>query len=475
MTIRTLFPLLFVAVAAAVLGPERSVLLREAGRGLRSQAQVRRCRNGAGGCRGCRDASGRRGRVGGILSPIRIASLALSAVLPAACGDRPDASDGTPQAEWITEPEYRIGDAAEGDALFGRVPYLRVGPYGRVFVVEAMVGRVSVWTPAGERLFSLGGPGEGPGDFMLPYKIHFEDSRFYVRDWSRFTWFRYDGTILETVPNPPTSVGWRGFGLRMDALLADGSLLGLSQLPFSVRLGLLGDDDPVDRTPLFSVRNTERGWVREPVYWIDGRRSLYAIPTLEGNGYYFQGQPYWESDQYEFDPGTGTVVVARVAGEGLGPGEADLIEVTARGDTAWRRRLRFEPVRVTPEMAEAEIDALVERAGGFPREDMNRWLRHAREVIENTVRVPRYAPAVKTLTMASSGQLWLRSHEKSDTLSVWYSLDRGAESPPRRVLLPDWLFVRDATDTHVWGVWRDELDINYVVGRRLVPASARRR
>ena len=411
------------------------------------------------------------------MPPTRIASLALSAALLAACGDRPDASDDPSQAEWITEPEYRIGDAVEGDALFGRVPYLRVAPSGHVFVVEAMASRVSVWTPAGKHIFSLGGPGEGPGDFMLPYKIHFEESRFYVRDQSRFTWFGYDRAILETLPGPPTSVGWRGFPLRLDALLADGSFLGLSQLPFSVRLGLLGDD-PVDRTPLFSVRDTEGGWVNEPVYWIDHRRSLYAIPSLEGIGYYYQGQPYWESDQYQFDPRTGTVVVARVAGEGLGPGEAELIEVTARGDTAWRRRLRFEPVRVTPEMAEAEIDALVERARGNPgrgRDNMDRWLRHAREVIEKTVRIPPYAPAIKTLTMASSGQLWIRSHEKSDTLSVWYSLDRGAESPPRRVLLPDWLFVRDATETHVWGVWRDELDVNYVVGRRLVPASARRR
>ena len=92
-------------------------------------------------------------------------------------------------------------------------------------------------------------------------------------------------------------------------------------------------------------------------------------------------------------------MVARVGGEGLGPGEADLVEVTARGDTAWHRRLRLEPVPVTPEMAEVEIDALVERAGGLLREDKARWVRHAREVIEKTVRVPKYAPAVKTLYM----------------------------------------------------------------------------
>ena len=93
--------------------------------------------------------------------------------------------------------------------------------------------------------------------------------------------------------------------------------------------------------------------------------------------------------------------------------------------------------------------------------------------IEKSVHVPGdYLPAIKRLFTASSGQVWLLSHETVDTLNVWYSVERGDdESPPRRVLLPDWFVLLDATDTHVWGVWRDELDINYVVGRRLVPRS----
>ena len=314
---------------------------------------------------------------------IRAASLAVFAFLSTSCGDRSDASDESAGAEWITEPEYRIGDVMEGDAAFGRVPYLRVGPSGHVFVVEGFTGHVSVWTPAGERLFSLGGPGEGPGDFMLPNRLHFEDTRFYVRDQSRFTWFGYDRRILETVPNPPTSVGWRGFPLRMDALLADGSFLGLSLLPFSVRLGLLGDD-PVDKTPLFSVHETDGGWVSEPVYWIENRRSLYAIPTFEGN------RVLTIRASRILSPTNTSSIRPLVrswspewAARGLVPGRPILVEVTARGDTAWQRRLRFEPVPVTPEMAEVEIDALMERVRGMPDdEDMARWIRHAREVID---------------------------------------------------------------------------------------------
>ena len=126
-------------------------------------------------------------------------------------------------------------------------------------------------------------------------------------------------------------------------------------------------------------------------------------------------------------------------------------------------------------MVEAAVDRMTERHVRRVDEDEAgaRVKASARKDIEKSIHVPgEYLPAVKVLTMASSGQVWILSHETVDTLDVWYSVERGDdESPPRRVLLPDWFLVLDATDTHVWGVWRDELDINYVVGRRLVPRS----
>ena len=401
----------------------------------------------------------------------------LAAALATACADRPSGPPTVPPLEeWHSEPHYRIGDAVRGDAVFGIVPYLRVAPSGHVFVLEAYDNRLSVWTPAGEHLFRVGRAGEGPGDFMMPYRVHFEDSRFYVRDQSKFTYFAYDRKPLGTVPNPPTSLGYQGFPLRIDALTADGSFLGRPTMGAHVELGMHGYD-PVDSLPVFSIRETAAGWVRDVVYWHDIRNTSFALTY---NGWLtFPGQPFAVADQYELDPGAGTILVSRVAGDHLGPGEAELFELSAVadgtrsvGDTVWRRRLAFEPIRLTPAMVEAAIDRMLERyvrrvdegeAGGRVRAS-------ARRDIEKSIHVPgEYLPAAKMLTTASSGQVWLLSHETVDTLNVWYSVERGDDkSPPRRVLLPDWLTLLDATDTHVWGVWKDELDINYVVGRRLV-------
>lgn len=394
------------------------------------------------------------------MSPKPIAFLALVGL--AACDDGVPRTAGEANATWVSEPDYRFGDALAGDALFGWIPHLRVSPDGgRVFVLEPNEASVSVWTPLGRRVLELGGPGEGPGDFMLPYRIHLGDTWFYVRDAVRFTYFSDDGRVLRTVPNPPTSVGYQGFQIRVHSHLADGSFLGVPSIPATIRMGLWGDD-PFHSLPVLRVRESDSGWGYEPVYWQDIRHNTLAVPHEDG--IFFAAQPYEGGDTYWEDPGAGTVVVVRRSGHRLGPGVTELLEmeVAAGRDTVWQRRLELEAIRLTQAMREATIDGV-----GSGLEDPL-----PRDAVEQALYAPDYLPAVSRLTLASSGHVWLGTHEQQDTLRVWYSLKRGDnESPPRRILLPEWLHVMDATEAHVWGVWQDELDISYVVGRRLVPRS----
>lgn len=384
------------------------------------------------------------------------------ALLLAACGDRPSRSADQPNAHWISEPAYQFGDAFAGDALFGFIPSLRVSPDGRrVYILEPYEAQVSVWTPEGRRLFAVGGTGEGPGDFMLPYRIHLGDSWFYVRDRSRFTYFSNAGKVLRTVPNPPTSVSYQGFPIRVDARFADGSFLGFPSIPASVRLGVWGDD-PFTTLPLVRIRETTSGWRHDLVFRQNTLNETLLVSSDLGIS--FSGQPYSDADIYWEDPGAGSVVVVCRAGEHLGPGETELIEVSAAGDTVWERRIAFDPVRLTRPMVEAAINDW-----NSIRDESER---PPREVVEDALHLPEHLPGVRTFQLSSSGHVWMQSHEQRDTLSIWYSLERrDDESPPRRVLLPEGFELLDATETHVWGVWKDELDISYVVGRRLVPPS----
>ena len=388
----------------------------------------------------------------------RIAPLAL--LLLAACGDHASRSADQPNAHWVSEPAFRIGDALTGDALFGFIPSLRVSPDGRrVHVLEPYEAKVSVWTPDGRRLFDVGGTGEGPGDFMLPYRIHLDDSWFYVRDQSRFTYFSNDRRVLRTVPNPPTLVNYQGFPIRVNAHLSDGSFLGFPTAgpPAGLEPGC---KDYAEEEPVLRVRETDTGWVHEVVFWRKSSNGTLAVTV--GIGCYYAPQPYPDADLYWEDPAAGTVVVVRRSLEHLGPARSELFEVSAAGDTLWKRSLAFQPVRLTREMLEATLNSV-----GSGLDDPL-----PRDAVERALYAPEYLPAVSDFALASTGRIWLRSPEVRDTLSVWYSLERGDTAAPlRRVLLPEAFELMDATDTHVWGVWQDELDISYVVGRRLIPAS----
>ena len=379
------------------------------------------------------------------------------------CGDRSAVpTDG--QGDWISEPEYRFGDPWEGPSAFGLIPYLRVAADGRrVFVLEPNESRVSVWTPDGRRLLDLGRSGEGPGDFAIPYRIHLDDSWFYVRDQVRFTYFSYGGKLLRTVPSPPTLVSYQGFRIRADALLADGSFLGIADIPTTVRMGIWGDD-PMHDLPLLRVRGSDVNWSSEPVLWVNARNGTLAVQTgdVPEEGYAFLAQPYGDADLKVFDPGAGTILVARRAGDDLGPGETELLEVSAGGDTLWRHRLAVQPMRLSQAVLEARIAELEKRGRAGLR----------RDAIVEALHAPEYLPAFSYWPLSPTRHVWLRTHEQVDTLTVWYSVERGDDgSPPRRVLLPEWFQVMDATETHVWGVWKDEMDVNYVVGRRLVAAG----
>ena len=71
----------------------------------------------------------------------------------------------------------------------------------------------------------------------------------------------------------------------------------------------------------------------------------------------------------------------------------------------------------------------------------------------------------------SNGEIWFESQGR-DTPGVWYAVQKGADDGPiRRITVPESFQPRDVTATHVWGIRRDELDVGYVTGLRLVPGS----
>ena len=83
--------------------------------------------------------------------------------------------------------------------------------------------------------------------------------------------------------------------------------------------------------------------------------------------------------------------------------------------------------------------------------------------------VPEAWPVTYGIRPVPNGEIRFRP-ARSPAPGVWYAVRRGEiEDPIRRITLPESFNPRDVTDTHVWGERVDELGVEHMVGRRLIP------
>ena len=401
------------------------------------------------------------------LSPI-VCGILVTIPAPS-CGDAPDPS---PEIHtWVTEPEFEIGDAFEGAAAFAQVSDVRVSPDGeRVFVLEPYLARVSVWTPGGDLLLDIEKPGEGPGEFMTPHRVHPGRDGFSVHDSRRFTFFARDGTVSRTVPNPPAVLSFQGFRLQPHLVTEGDGYLAVPTIPGNVAAGWTGDE-PFDDLPVLHVRAQGDRWTMDTIALLDARnRNLAVRPAgseWEFTWEFHTGQPLADNDLTYFDSQTGNVVIAR---RNLGGGGIGLTEITTLGDTIWHRRFTVGQVNLPAELLEGVTDVFtghLVNQSAMAGQQLSRG--DARALVEDALYAPDPLPSVQDLHGVSTGDLWMQTFEEADTLVVWYSIARGDnQSELRRVLLPRGFRARDATRTHVWGLRRDSLGVTYVTGRKLV-------
>ncbi len=394
-----------------------------------------------------------------------VASQILWLLSPCAAGGSDRAAVDLEQLVWVTEAEYQFGDAPEKDVFFSW-PYVVADPErNRVFAVDAANSRVSVWTPEGSLLFAVGRKGEGPGEFVSPGSLFVDtEGSFLVQEAARFrfTYFTAEGELLRAVQGPGRGLSYQGFGLQLHAPSDDGVYLGVPRFPANLEVGTTGVQH-LDRQPILRVRTSGTDeWVDpEPLLWLNRRNRTHVIRFPDG-GEVYGAQPFGDPDQVQFEPGR--AVVMRQKGV---PGAVELIEMSAEGDTVWHRELRFGPRRLTPimvtEAAQVMLDMLAQRMPDAPKMGL-------RDIYEEGLYRPEYVPPVEgPPVLTSSGEVWLRTAERSDTLRVHYAVRRGDLSgDPRRVLLPEWLWISDVTATHVWGVMLDSMSVPHIVGRRLV-------
>ena len=388
---------------------------------------------------------------------------AIAPMLPAACADE-GAFTATPTEDWATETAYEIGDHIQDDAFFGPHLDVRAATDGsRVYVLDLQASEVTIWTPDGALSRRMGRSGGGPGEFHGAGSLGLAESGFYVRDLRRITMFTPDGELIGTRPYP-LDVSYRGFPAQIQDHFSDGSLVAL---PSPMVLDASFTSDPPENLPLLRVvaegdasRTEElallnfRNW--QTSFEVEG--SSRPIPLM---------QPWVTPDHFAADHLNGSVVIKR--GSTTSPGLIGLVEISTAGDTLWTRRIQLPPIP----LAEEQIDAEVEEWAAMIAQSMGDA--NASPMLKSSIRaawsIPEYWPAVRQIRLMSNGEVWF-GPLGLETPGLWYAVRKGAnEGPIKRITVPESFQPLDATATHVWGVRRDELDVGYVTGLRLLPGQ----
>ncbi len=139
------------------------------------------------------------------------------------------AQDACP-TPWRLDEVLRIGSVESTD-LVASVLDLALGPDSVLYVAQAMVPAVTVFSLDGQMLRRIGRAGQGPGDIQLAVTgVGWVGDTLWVADVNRIQLFRTDERVPEEVIQFSRSVPDEGSRLTPGRMLADGTLIGMRRV-----------------------------------------------------------------------------------------------------------------------------------------------------------------------------------------------------------------------------------------------------
>ena len=349
----------------------------------------------------------------------------------------------TPGERWRLVEELRVGALdGRGPELFGRVQDVVAGPGGTFWVIEGQAHEIRAFGPDGRWLRTLGGPGQGPGEFAFPSTAFWSpDDRLWIYDIqnSRFTVYDPAGTHL--ADHPVTTLGFypqHAFGEDGTLYVAIGVQDETGAIVSRVVATRVNQDglQPLDTFPVPNMGDLDRILLQTT----RGGRTMtirYPVP--------FQGSPTWVVGP------DGHLWTGRPA-DGY-----RLVERTLEGDTLRIVERAWEPVPITDHEVDSVIAGLEER---FDRVDLD------------GSRLPDVRPAYQSFRRAPDGHLWVQRYDAPGSLA-WDVFDPegrylGEVAMPEDGPPPS---IRDIRDDVVYATVSGDFDETYVVRYRIQKGS----
>lgn len=339
---------------------------------------------------------------------------------------------------------------------FTRTPDLKLDPAGDVHVQPSGGPPVvNVLDENGDLVRTVGGPGEGPGEFTRIGDWGFAGDTLWIQNWPMLhtSFFDPSGAHLKTEADhgPPSSMPrlWR------------------TSLPLAGGQGLyippLGEAD---------LRRAE-------LPLLVGSRSAAARDTLalkysstgmliEGLGT-FTYQPITIPPLYQVQPDGNGVVIADWEPDRPSRVVFHHYDVNGRPVREAGIEARLRPVSASARRA--FVDEGVQRAQG-PYDGARRRgedvPENPRDAVEAGLLLPEYFAPIKSFFVTHGGQIWLQESVTPEGYDAQWIVVGHEGEPEFRVLAPSGVTFRAAYEDQVWGTGVTELDVPYIVLHELV-------
>ncbi|WP_420438454.1 hypothetical protein [Candidatus Palauibacter sp.] len=402
---------------------------------------------------------------------VRLLTCAIAVLLCAPAGIRAQAACPTP---WQLEEVLRIGSPESTD-LVASVLDLAIGPDSALYVAQAMVPAVTVFSHNGQVLRRIGRAGQGPGDIELAARaVGWIGDTLWVADFNRIQLFTTDERRPDQVIQFSRGVPEEGSLLTPGRMLADGTLIGRRRITDGGALSSRGEN------PGLALRRLSRsGEVLDTIATIEwpgnaieherdaglfpGRHPLRDLAPVGLGEYLTAVKP----------DGAAVVRIGEVR-EDATPPTFDLLVISIRGDTLLHRSVEYEPREVTRAMERRLADEYSGwRAGYYTRssELTETTLERRRRAVRRVFWVPEYLPPVRQVVAGTDGTIWLLREMREDRVDVWEVYDVGGtlegtvEIGHGRTSLVPWdprLAVSVASRDEVWGATYGDFGIPYI-------------
>lgn len=365
---------------------------------------------------------------------------------------------------WRIEERVSIGQLdGPAEYAFNQISELEVGDSGEVFVLDGGDKVIRVYSPEGQFLRQFGGDGEGPGEFRAPSQLVRHADTLIVYDWrqQRITRLGLHGDVIRTDRTEMTTFE-HGFPERL-------SILARQYFAMVTGTGCALPRRPGDNMwKLFVV--TAEAAVQDTLMILE-RRDQLAIYGEEPNMFCTSiPAPFGRSPSLAMGD---SQVVAFGDGDRYEIALYRLDHVSDEDSSGWSLGDPFRLIRrqaASLPTTEEEVEAYKMRFSGGERTP--EYMRNRTREVLDALDYPTTWPAYQELRFDPDGNLWVkRPSREADEHAAWDIFDRQGRYLGE-VALPARLRVEAMTVDHIYGVVRDELDVQYVKGYRILrPAS----